>query len=105
MKSKPLALLGVVLCNLAACVDLAFAQGTAFTYQGRLDEGGNPAQGTYDLRFAIYDTANAGFQQGSAITSTGIAVTNGFFTVTLDFGNQFPVPRPCLETRARTTTP
>jgi hypothetical protein len=28
-----------------------FAQGTAFTYQGRLYDGANPADGIYDLRF------------------------------------------------------
>ena len=32
-----------------------FAQGTAFTYQGRLNDAANPANGVYDLRFAIYD--------------------------------------------------
>jgi len=36
----------------------AHAQGTAFTYQGRLNDGANPASGIYDLRFAIYDALN-----------------------------------------------
>ena len=36
-------------------VSAALAQGTAFTYQGRLNDGGNPANGSYDLRFALYD--------------------------------------------------
>ena len=31
----------------------ARAQGTAFTYQGRLNSGTNPATGIYDLRFTI----------------------------------------------------
>src|SRR4030095_5529747 len=66
-----------------------FAQGTAFTYQGRLNDNGSPAGGTYDLRFAIYDAATAGAQQGGALTNAGTAVSNGLFTVTLDFGNQF----------------
>jgi len=30
------------------------AQGTAFTYQGRLNSGTNPANGTYDFVFEIY---------------------------------------------------
>ena len=34
-----------------------FAQGTAFTNQGRLADSGNPANGTYDLRFAIYNAS------------------------------------------------
>ena len=32
------------------------AQGTAFTYQGRLNNGGAPACGTYDLTFALFNT-------------------------------------------------
>ena len=30
------------------------AQATAFTYQGHLQDGANPADGIYDLRFSIY---------------------------------------------------
>ena len=37
-----------------------FAQGTAFTYQGRLTDNGAPATGIYDLRFAIYDLDSGG---------------------------------------------
>ena len=68
----------------------AFAQGTAFTYQGRLNSGGNSAKGSYDLRFAIYDALAAGTQQGSLLTNSATGVTNGLFTVTLDFGANFP---------------
>ena len=67
-----------------------FAQGTAFTYQGQLTDGGGPASGTYDLRFALYDASIAGTQQGVALTNAATGVNNGLFTVTLDFGNQFP---------------
>ncbi len=31
-----------------------YAQGTAFTYQGRLNSGGVPANGTYDFVFTIF---------------------------------------------------
>jgi hypothetical protein len=62
------------------------AQPAAFTYQGRLDDGANPASGIYDLRFAIYDAAGGGTQQGNTLTNTATAVSNGLFTVTLDFG-------------------
>ena len=41
---------------LALLLDLgARAQGTAFTYQGRLQDTGEPANGTYDLRFTLFD--------------------------------------------------
>ena len=33
----------------------AAAQGTAFTYQGRLNDGGNPANGFYDLTFQLWN--------------------------------------------------
>src|ERR1017187_817350 len=64
----------------------AGAQGTAFTYNGRLDDGGSPASGIYDLRFAIYDALTGGTQQGVLVTNAATAVSNGLFTVTLDFG-------------------
>ena len=67
----------------------AFSQGTAFTYQGRLNDANGPATGIYDLRFGIYDAASGGTQVGSTLTHSATAVSNGLFTVTLDFGNQF----------------
>ena len=63
--------------------------GTAFTYQGRLSSGANAADGIYDFRFSIYDSVSAGAQVGSALTNAATGVTNGLFTVTLDFGSVF----------------
>ena len=60
--------------------------GTAFTYQGRLVDNGSPANGTYDLRFALFDALSAGGPIGVPITNAPTAVSNGLFTVTLDFG-------------------
>lgn len=78
------------------------AQGTAFTYQGRLNDGVNLANGTYDFRFGIYDALTVGTQQGSLITNSATVVSNGLFTVTLDFGNQFPGANRWLEIAVRT---
>ncbi|MFO1488774.1 MAG: hypothetical protein U1F65_09875 [Verrucomicrobiota bacterium] len=75
----------------------AFAQGTAFTYQGRLNDGSSPANGAYDLAFALFDAASGGTQQGGALTNAATAVSNGLFTVTLDFGNQFAGPARWLQ--------
>ena len=73
----------------------SYAQGTAFTYQGRLDSGGSPASGIYDLRFAIYDAGTAGNLVAGPVTDAATAVSNGLFTVTLDFGaGVFTGPRP-----------
>ena len=62
--------------------------GTAFTYQGRLNDGGNPANGRYELRFFLYDLGVGGGLVGVPLTLNNTAVSNGLFTVTLDFGDQ-----------------
>lgn len=64
----------------------AFAQGTAFTFQGRLNDGAAPATGHYDLRFTLQDAATAGSQIAGPLTLVPVGVTNGLFTVRLDFG-------------------
>jgi hypothetical protein len=63
--------------------------GTAFTFQGRLSDGGVPANGTYDLEFRLYDALTDGGQVGSTVTQGDVTVTGGLFTVQLDFGNVF----------------
>src|SRR5712692_7280077 len=60
--------------------------GTAFTFQGRLTDGGNPANGTYDFQFAVFDSVVGGTQFGLTNTNQDVGVSNGLFTVTLDFG-------------------
>jgi hypothetical protein len=70
----------------ASLIPSARAQGTAFTYQGRLNDGASAAPGIYDLRFAIYDALASGSQIGGTLTSTATGVSNGLFAVTLDFG-------------------
>src|SRR5215475_3316962 len=63
------------------------AQGTAFTYQGRLNSGAGPAGGLYDLSFTIYDSTNSpGVLLAGPLTNAATAVSNGLFTVMLDFG-------------------
>jgi len=83
--TKMLTTVAVLACLAGA--DSASAQGTSFSYQGRLDEGGNPAQGTYDLRFSIFDAADGGSQVGTALTNSATSVTKGLFTASLDFGS------------------
>ncbi len=65
----------------------ALAQGTSFTYQGRLTQSGNPADGLYDMQFKLFDTAavGTGIQQGPTVTNASVQVTNGVFSVELDF--------------------
>jgi hypothetical protein len=76
-----------------------FAQGTAFTYQGRLNDGVAPANGIYDLRFAIYDSTTL---IAGPSTNSGASISNGLFTVALDFGNVFSGAPRFLEIGVRT---
>jgi hypothetical protein len=64
----------------------ATAQTTAFTYQGKLTDGGTPANGQYDLQVKLFDAPTEGTQQGTTLTLSNVAVVNGVFTVQLDFG-------------------
>jgi hypothetical protein len=67
-------------------IEAATALGTSFTYQGRLTDAGSPANGVYDLRFILYDAETAGAAVGSTQSKEDVAVTNGLFSVDLDFG-------------------
>ena len=78
-------------------------QTTAFTYQGRLSDNGVPANGVYDLQFDLYASANGGIPISGLLTNTGLGVSNGLFTVTLDFGAEvFDGSARWLEIGART---
>ena len=60
--------------------------GTAFTYQGRLVDGGNPATGSYDFQLVLFDAPVGGSQVGPIVVREDAAVSDGLFTLTLDFG-------------------
>jgi hypothetical protein len=64
----------------------ALAEPTAFTYQGRLRDGTNLVSGLYDLRFALFDDASVGNAMGLPLTNSGVLVSNGLFTTTLNYG-------------------
>lgn len=69
-----------------ACANLAAAQGTAFTYQGQLNNGGNTANGSYDLQFTLFSASSGASAVAGPLTNTATAVSSGLFLVTLDFG-------------------
>ena len=62
------------------------AQAAAFTYQGRLVDGGQPANGNYDLQFRLADSASSGNYVGVTVTNAAVTDSNGLFSVTLDYG-------------------
>ena len=79
-----IAVLLLATCNLQLAT--LHAQGTAFTYQGRLNDANGPANGSYDITFTGYGVATGG-SSGGTLTNLDVAVTNGLFTTTLDTGN------------------
>lgn len=75
---------------------------TAFTYQGRLTSGGNPASGSHDFRFILFGVASNGNPIAGPLTNPAVLVSNGLFTVALDFGaNAFTGADRWLEIAAR----
>ena len=103
MKNKLFAVLALAwLLTLNPELSTLLAQGTAFTYQGRLNDGPNPADGTYHLRFTLFDALTVGNQVGPPLTNSPVNVSNGLFTVTLDFGANFPGADRWLEIGVRT---
>lgn len=61
--------------------------GTAFTYQGQLADGAGPVNARCDFQFSLWDSlAGSGGQIGPTEAKSDTNVTNGLFTVSLDFG-------------------
>ncbi len=75
-----------VLCCLFTTANAVFAQDTAFTYQGRLNNNGSPANGSYDLTFTLFNANSNGVAVAQTVTNQATAVANGLFTAIIDFG-------------------
>jgi N-acetylneuraminic acid mutarotase len=60
--------------------------GSAFTYHGVLALAGNAANGTFNFEFRLYDAPVSGNITGPVVVANSLGVTNGLFTVDLDFG-------------------
>ena len=66
--------------------NLSSGQTTAFNYQGRLTDGGNPANGSFQMQFKLFDALSGGSQIGSTLNDVAVTVTSGTFSARLDFG-------------------
>lgn len=77
---------GALLVGLLLRAGAVGAQDETFTYQGQLTEAGTPANGNYDLQFALFGSDQEGTPIGTTQTLSAVAVSNGLFTVDLDFG-------------------
>ena len=101
MKSKPdllafsliagvvvVGVLGFVLGSASVAAESGGAQaavGTAFTYQGWLNGSNGPVEDTCDFTFELWDAVSGGTRVGT-VTRSGVSVSDGLFTVRLDFG-------------------
>ena len=88
--------IAIVIAALAACV---WGQTTEINYQGQLQNSSAAANGSFDFEFTLFD--GGGSQIGPTLTRSGVTVTGGVFTVSLDFGSGFPGATRFLEIRVR----
>jgi hypothetical protein len=98
--------LTIVVIAFSLFTSVAVAQTTSFTYQGRLQDGGTTANGSYDFQFTLWDSLTGGTQQPQptpiTVTRSSVAVAAGTFTVPLDFGlGVFPGADRFLEISVR----
>jgi hypothetical protein len=78
--------LSLLLASLPGVASDIQAQGTAFTYQGRLQSATNLANGSYDVEFSVWTASVGPSQVGGTSTNIAASVANGLFTATMDFG-------------------
>jgi hypothetical protein len=92
---------------LIAAVSAAYAdpQTTAFTYQGSLSANGQPANGTYNLTFNLYNVATGGTPLTAAVQVNNVTVTNGAFSVDVNFPGQFTGQQCWIEVAVNGGTP
>ncbi len=60
--------------------------GVAITYQGQLQQQGQPFSGAVNLEFRLFDAAAGGSQVGNTVVRNDWPVNDGLFLVELDFG-------------------
>ena len=90
------------LLALLGAIALVPAQGTTIGYQGRLNDGGVPVTGLYDFTFNVFDVEAGGDALAAVVPIDAVPVTNGLFSVGLDFGpGIFTGPARWLEITVR----
>ncbi len=90
MQNQRRTTIGCLLAGLLAIAGVpAQAQtplGSSFTYQGQLNQNGNPLNTTADFEFTLWDADAGGNMLGTAIAADNVAIVDGLFTIELDFG-------------------
>ena len=86
--------MGVALVLMTSARLLAAPAGKAITYQGNLQDNGVPANGNYDMVVTMWDSLVGGqavslsyYYDGVPGHYPAVVVTDGLFTLTVDFGS------------------
>lgn len=102
--NRTIAIAFILFSAFGLCVSVLQAQGTAFTYQGHLNYGNVPANGSFNLTFTLYATNTGGVVIAGPVTNMAMVVSNGLFTSTVDFGNVFNGGASWLEIAVQTNS-
>jgi hypothetical protein len=94
---------GLIAATALATTPAALGQTSAFTYQGQLRDGGLPVNGAVDLEFTLWDSLANGNLVAGPLAFPGVAVTDGLFTIQLDFGPVFAGQQLWLEVHVNST--
>lgn len=70
---------------------VSMAHADSFTYHGSLQDAGKAANGTFDLQLTLYSAQTGGSRIAGPVTLYGVAVKNGNFSTTVDFGAMSPL--------------
>lgn len=74
---------------LLALCGVAAASPAPFNYLGELHDGAAPANGVYDLEFALFTAGTGGAQIGQTLCFNDVAITDGRVSLVLDFSQPF----------------
>lgn len=85
-----------------ALIHVAQALTTGFTYQGKLTAGSGTANGLYDFQFKLFGTPSNPLNPFGSFTTNSVPVSNGLFTVTIDFGSAWDGTDRWLEILVKT---
>ena len=95
-------LAGVFAASLLYQVNSTLGQGTAFSYQGRLNYANGSANGAYDFQFGLYTTNAGGVVIAGPVTNSAVVVSNGLFLTVIEFGSVFNATNYWLDIAVRT---
>ena len=114
MESTQYSILAILLAVLSGTV-MAEPVPDAITYQGAVEQNGSPINGLTDFQFILYDSETSGNTVGSQVSVPETLVSDGVFTVSLNFGSsvfdgnerwlEIQVRYPCCTGSYTTLTP